>query len=625
MKSYLLAIGCNNYASEGLNNLTGAENDATNVYKHLVLSEYSIYDKNVSKVLLSPSLLDVKSALESILCEFQTPDIFTLFFAGHGGVLTGTYYLCTSDTRLERMSFSAFSLTEILRIVSSSGVKHVNLVIDACNTGGLVNDLTSIIKPEIMGAKGSFGIAILAAAASDEFAGEVAGQGLLTSALIQCVNGERRVTGDTEFLDLVTVGRVISAEFVVNTPQQTPSAWGINLYGPSIFAKNPFYNSEEVIGSYEFSYIPPASRLGKLIQDSKKEFWEALEKIDDADSASLLLRSFQRLLKNTESIDDALSLVTGIGYQFVEQVDASSSLSKLELINVLLAALMPYIGNSKVNIEIDKLISTYSRMGDICLNALNQQMNEDDQLLIYKEGAGFDVLANYYYLPIRISKIFGLISQLVLIDQKYLPEVKRLIQIISKTHSNHLICMNDSQAPYLYVLFKTFLKFGIEEEVKPLLIRYMGDYLQIRGQISRISIQPEKVFHFLLQRYTQRKISADLVAQPDGLGTVLLLASTDYKVADDLDEEIHALDRHSFLLFIPTDYKDFSDNLIKDGQNLVLRCGFDFWSAHTFTQICSAHVEKYSKDNYKDISDRHQFCCIASSFIQPDRLPIMFK
>ncbi|RFC35770.1 MAG: Caspase domain-containing protein [Candidatus Nitrotoga sp. LAW] len=625
MKSYLLSIGCNDYASETLNNLTGAENDATNVYNQLVLSEYSIYDKNVSKILLSPSLSDVKSALESILCDFQTSDIFTLFFAGHGGVLTGTYYLCTSDTRLDRMNFSAFSLTEILRIVSSSGVKHVNLVIDACNTGGLVNDLTSIIKPEIMGAKGSFGIAILAAAASDENAGEVAGQGLLTSALIDCLNGTRRVTGDTEFLDLVTVGRVISADFVVNTPQQTPSSWGINLYGPSIFAKNPFYNSDEVINAYEFSYIPPASRLGKLIHGSRKEFWEALEKIDDADSASLLLRSFQRLLKGTDSINDALALITGIGYQFVEQVDASSNLSKLELINVMLVALMPYIGNSKVNVEVDKLISAYSRMGGVCLNALHQQMNGDNQLLIYKEGKGIDVLANYFYLPIRISKILGLISQLALIDQKHLPEVRSLLQMILESYSNHLLCMCDSQAPYLYVFFKTFLKFGIEEEAKPLLTGYLFDYLQMHGQVSRLNIQPEKVFHFLLQRNTQRKINADLVAQPDELGTALLLASTDYGIADDLDEQIHALDRRSFLLFIPSSYKDFCDNLIRDGQNLVLRCGFDFWSAHTFKQICSTHIEQYSKSNFKDISDPQLFCCIASSFIQPDRLPIMLR
>lgn len=133
MKSYLIAIGCNDYASGTLSNLSGAENDASNIYKCLVESDYSIYDKHKSKVLTSPSVADVRNELENILFgDDQAPDIVTLFFAGHGGVATGTYYLCLSNTRSDRMSFSALSLSEIFRMLSSSDVKHVNLVIDAC-------------------------------------------------------------------------------------------------------------------------------------------------------------------------------------------------------------------------------------------------------------------------------------------------------------------------------------------------------------------------------------------------------------------------------------------------------------------------------------------------------------
>jgi hypothetical protein len=182
-------------------------------------------------------------------------------------------------------------------MLSSSGVKHVNLVIDACNTGGLVNDLTAIIKPEIMGAKGSIGIAMLAAAASDEFAGEVAGQGLLTGELVKYIDGTKHVTTDTEYLDLVTVGKALSAEFIKSSSQQTPSAWGMNLYGPSIFAKNPFYNPCKAIGSYEFSFIPPASRLGSLIQGSKKELWEALENLHDLEAVSRCYLLFKSCLQ----------------------------------------------------------------------------------------------------------------------------------------------------------------------------------------------------------------------------------------------------------------------------------------------------------------------------------------
>lgn len=625
MKSYLLSIGCNCYASETLNNLTGAENDALNIYNCLVESEYSIYDKDKSKVLTSPSLSDVKTALENILFENNTPDIFTLFFAGHGGVVTGTYYLCLGDTRSDRMSLSAFSLTEIFRIVSSSGVKHVNLVIDACNTGGLVNDLTSIIKPEIMGAKGSFGIAILAAAASDESASEIAGQGLLTGSLINYINGTKRVTVDAEFLDLVTLGRVLSTEFIKSTSQQTPSSWGINLYGPSIFARNPFCNADGASGTYEFSYIPPASRLGKLIQGSKKEFLETLDNIEDAESSGQLLSLFQKLLASAECIDDALALITGIGYRFVEQVDASSNLIKLELINVMLTTLMPYIGNEKADVEVDVLIGAYSHFGGICLHDLHLQLKEDDRSLVYKGGSGFDVLANYYYLSIRISKIFGMLSQLILIDDKHLQESLTVVRLIYKAYSKHLLCMCDSQAPFLYVFFKTVLRLGLANDFKPLLISYLFDYIQMRGQVSRLNIQPDKVPAFLLQRYSQDKIDIDHVANPGELGTALLLASSDFKIEEELDAQIHLLDRCNFLLFIPSDEKEFSHNLIESGQNLILRCGFDFWNTSDFSTICSAHIMKYSNDNFADISGKHLICCIASAFIQPNRLPIMLK
>lgn len=625
MKSYLLSIGCDEYASETLSNLSSATNDAQGIYNCLVESEYSIYDKDESKILKSPNASEVRSALEEILMANETPDVFTLFFAGHGGVATGTYYLCLNNTRTDRIEFSALSLSEIFRMMSSSGVKHVNLVIDACNTGGLVHDLTSIIKPEIIGAKGSFGIAILAAAASDEYAGEEEGQGLLTGNLINYINGKKRLGTNTEYLDLVAIGRQLSTEFIENSLAQTPSSWGINLYGPSLFAKNPFYNPIDAIGTYEFSYIPPASRLGQLIQGSKNEFWEALDNIDTSDGSTKLLESFQKLLANTSDINDVLALITGIGYRFVDQVDATANLIKLELINVLLTVLMPYMGHEKADIEIDKLIESYNRFGGECLFDLQKQLDNDEYFLIYKEGSEFDILSNYYYLSIRISKVLGVLSQLILVNPKYLNIALAVIDKIRGKYSKHLICICDSQSPYLYVFFKVFFRLGVADAAKPLLVSYIVDYLQSRGQVSRINIQPEKALTFILQRYTQDKIDIEHTANPAEMGTVLLLAASDYGVREDLDEKLHVLDRCSFHLFIPTNTHEFSQNLIVNGQNLVLRCGFDFWNVQEFEHICSKQIEAYTHESSLDIDERTLFCCIASSFLQPNRLPVMLK
>lgn len=112
-------------------------------------------------------------------------------FAGHGGVVDGTYYLLPRDADPKRYVFTGFCLSELFRMVSTANLNHVNIVIDACNTGGLVNDLGSLLKPEVIGKRGTFGVSILAAAASDEFALEENGQGLMTTSVLNLLSGKK--------------------------------------------------------------------------------------------------------------------------------------------------------------------------------------------------------------------------------------------------------------------------------------------------------------------------------------------------------------------------------------------------------------------------------------------------
>ena len=91
MNNYLLSIGCDKYESEKISDLQGAENDANNIYNTLLEEKYTIYNVTQSKYLKSPTLSDFRETLEQMLYDNETPDIFTLFFAGHGGIVDGTY------------------------------------------------------------------------------------------------------------------------------------------------------------------------------------------------------------------------------------------------------------------------------------------------------------------------------------------------------------------------------------------------------------------------------------------------------------------------------------------------------------------------------------------------------
>lgn len=623
MKAYLVAIGCDDYQSETLNDLSGAENDASAVYDVLADSEYSIYEKDSSYFLKSPVISDVRRTLEEVLFDKECPDIFTLFFAGHGGVVDGTYYLCLNETKTDRMSFTGLSLTEIFRIVSSSEVKHVNLIIDACNTAGLVNDLLSLIKPELMGAKGSFGISILAAAASDEYAGEIAGQGLLTGSLINLISGRKKVNSDVEFLDLVNLGRVISTKFIQEGRDQTPSSWGMNLYGPSIFSKNPYHSQDDTISTHDFSFIPPASRVGMVLLNFKDDLWSLYDDLDDTECVRDFLEVIRSAGETVDNTDDLITLLKGVGYRFIEKFSPECDFKQLELINAISTVLIPYLSNEKARVAFSEFMALFKLYSVRLLDDTLANLQEDKYYLINKEGAGFDVLSNYYYLPIRLSKLVGYFSQLLLVDEGSNEKVSAFLDLVRKDYSGHLMVISEEQAPYLHSFFGIYHILGKGDQVKDFLISYMHDYIGCSGQVAALNLPTEDTLKFLIQRYTQNKIDIEYKSNPDSLGASLLLQSNAYGIGEDVDSVLHVLDRHSFHLFIPGNIGQFGEKVIENGFNMVLRCGSNFWTCKDFNDIVKENFDKYTEGDLSSLSSIERFSCVASSFVQPDRIPLM--
>lgn len=132
---------------------------------------------------------------------------------------------------------------------------------------------------------------------------------------------------------------------------------------------------------------------------------------------------------------------------------------------------------------------------DTCwgFKSLIKQLEESENFLIVKDVKGFGVLANYFYLSIRISKILGFASMLVLIDRKHLNDLLKLVELINKNYSEHFLCMCDSQAPYLYVFFNTLSKLNNTDVGKPLLINYLSDFIESKGMVSRLDVNQKKL------------------------------------------------------------------------------------------------------------------------------------
>lgn len=181
----LLAIGCNAY--DHLNRLTCAAADAAALFKLLIEPGIGDYDVARSRLLLSPTLQDVRGALATMLFDGEALDTLTVTFAGHGAASSGSFYMAMRGSRVHALSATALSLADLFRMIAEAAPKQTYLVIDACQSGGLISDLNVILKSEVMGEFGTPGITLLATAASNETAVEIGGHGIGTAALLECI------------------------------------------------------------------------------------------------------------------------------------------------------------------------------------------------------------------------------------------------------------------------------------------------------------------------------------------------------------------------------------------------------------------------------------------------------
>src|SRR5690554_1452400 len=130
MHRILLSIGCNKY--EHLNHLNSAEIDAAGIFETLTDQNYGQYDRDISVKLLSPTRAELRETIIDLLRHEEQIDVFTLYFAGHGVVADGSFFMCTKDTTRDFLAATAMPLSEIFQLLNSKQPLQSNIILDAC-------------------------------------------------------------------------------------------------------------------------------------------------------------------------------------------------------------------------------------------------------------------------------------------------------------------------------------------------------------------------------------------------------------------------------------------------------------------------------------------------------------
>lgn len=574
----LLAIGCNAY--DHLNSLTCAEADADALFGLLIEPSIGDYDAARSRLLLSPTLQDVRGALATMLFEGEALDTLTITFAGHGAASSGSFYMALRDARLNALSATALSLADLFRMIAEAAPKQTYLVIDACQSGGLISDLNVILKSEVMGEFGTPGVTLLATAASNETAIETGGHGIGTAALLDCIRGDAFLQDGNPALDLVEIGRAVS-ERVGTTGAQTPVVWGLNLYGPSSFCKNPHAGTGDAPLRSVLAGWPDAETAA-AIREGLPRLWEPYVSVPTRWDPRQFI---DRLAPMMDALKDEpavlLNLIQRVSETFAARARASQDrFREIEVRAACAVALLPFCDEHAVIrnlsaqcIEIAELIEL--AIGDVV-----------DAVDAYRYALVTGGLGDLYHLPIRLSKLIGWAGFAVhtprVMSRETDPAAGRLAALFDRifdTYSLSLVAMSDCQAPYVISAMTACAAAGMTDAAERVLGHMFASTVACAGRVARCDLDGSKTLAYLVARGNQPKqLSAEMAAQPTELVLALLRLSSLFDLAEEFDASLSDLDHLPLNAYLADDYRQFGQDHIMGGTNAVFVIGHDFWT-----------------------------------------------
>lgn len=621
----LLAVGCDIYDHKGFSRLHGAENDAIAIFDHLVTKGWGEYDKAHSRLLKSPTSSEVQDAISELLFN-QGPVVeFTFFFAGHGGVKDGAYFLCVKDTRIDRLSLTALSMTQLFGWLNESKVTQNNIIIDACEAGGVASDIGTLLNPSVIGKSGSLALSILAASGSDEYAHEVNGSGVCTAALLSCLRGHVIVQTTRPTLDLVEVGKVVSES--LGNGKQTPVYWGINLYGRAQFAKNPRYDGETPHLTEILPSFTPDDAANEYIRGNADKIWSlyiSLSKGFDAERFFEIVAPICSHLAEKATI--AASFVEGLANTFGPRIRQNGDFyDEAQLYAASAAALLKLIedGNSADRTARDLIVRTVQ-----CVDEANKtlliKLAEDKYALLAK-GLGF---ADLYFLPIRILRVLGwvgasayaanLIGRPELVSKSV---AKDLVNLILNDYSQSVVAVSDEQTAF-YIAFaaaRDVLECVDETEVVSGLL--FSSLCDSHCRISVGALSGDDALSFLDAKISgDYSAAGDILARPTTMLPGLILVYHEMGLADVADRSIMKFDHVTMNLFIPETYRDFCNSSIDLGTNYSYQVGYAVWrSTELFTEWRNIK-NRIDSDPALTVTSLRIGALIAS-LLRPDREP----
>lgn len=579
----LLAIGCNEY--DEADPLTGAVPDAQRIFDALVRADSAWYDAGRSRLLRSPTLDQARAVLRDMLFMGPPIETFTFFFAGHGGVHAGSFYMWLKDTMKAAQSVSALALADLFRSINESAPRQTNIIIDACESGGLVDDLGVLLKPELLGDVGTPALTLFATSGRNQYAGETAAGGLGTNALLDCIEGRELINDTVGALELVDIGRRVAAK--LQPEGQNPVVWGLNLYGPPSFCRNLRFSSDGLERLRDFVQSWP-TQTDDMVKANQDALWTSYLSV----SGDWSQERFQRLVRSMAqapqlSPHQIAALIERLAAAFLQRAGQCEDPYRRVLVAAILAAsLLPHVEDPAAYAVAERLVGEVAKALLDANACLISSLSADRFALLSSRSGG---LAELYFLPLRISQVLGLAAAgpYVALAEEHraqaLFQMKVLLLLILEHYERSLVALNDSQASSWCICLAQASELGLMDEGERLAGLLFYSLTASGGRVARGDLPADDALPYLLAKMSGDYSGvAELIARPMETITVLLKAARLFDLQEVFDESLWRLDGVSFSAYMPADLAHFNDEIMRGGENVVWTIGHDVFRTSDF-------------------------------------------
>ncbi|MCZ4354895.1 caspase family protein [Roseovarius aestuarii] len=616
--SVCIAIGAAKYDDNSIGDLPGATVDAKAFYDAATHIDFGTCDVSLSTLLSNPTKEDVRVVVADAVLN-PTVKSLTIFFAGHGAETNSGYFLTCCDAIASRLALTALSLTDLFQLLNERAGLHTNIVLDACQAGGVAIDLSAVTKSFEVGVAGGSSVSILAMSSRGEAAEEAldGSGGFGTKALLSVMKGEVDTGKNVAELTLADIAQAIN----VSESTQTPSFWSFNLQGTSAFCKNAFalkFRDSEV---YETPDIFSEVQV-ELTQTHRERLWQCYLEFQESLNFRKVYEVISETLSDERYDETAPAILSGLFVSFLYRSRTSND----AFAPIILASVFSMLASEKLkNLQLSTyFVKVLSEELERTLTELADDL-ESDNLFLVRGGGGY---SEFITLPQRISSLaaWSLVAARVPLltgvdSTSSSMTSRRILAALSKDYIGSFNLVTERQASAISVV--TALGKGLDESWAEQFIGCLyNSYFENNAKIARVDLPADKAFSFLKHRTSSEKADfQEFCERPSEALFALFAMFWHLGLLDIVRYDLADLDGTVLGTFVPKSYSAFSEKVVRDGTNIHFKIGFEVFTVSDLSGFFENELMSRTAAASEGLSDIEKAVATCAALVFPDRVP----